>query len=372
MIQRPHPDFLHPWQEDEFLPPIRRWTTLATLLLLGILAGTAGLSAIVKYNVTVEAIANVRPMGDLGIVQAKTNGAIQRVLVRENQVVQQGDVIAEVATLDRMLERSPLFSLQTRRNELQRYIQQYQEQIQQLDRQIQTVDAEIVTRAAGNHPMPPMQSVQLQPVPQITLETELAKLTQIAPDEAKRLTGQRDRLQQQRKGLANQIVYDQQTLQGIDGQINQQAIVAPVDGIVLKLEVQNPGQAIHSGEVIAQIVPHKLPLVIKARVNTQDISQVQLGQTAQLRISAYPYPDYGTLSGTVQSISPDVITLRDVGTGSPLSYYEVLIEPEKVYLEKNNRRYPLQPGMEVNASIISRQETILRSLLRKVRLWTDL
>ncbi|MEO0489801.1 MAG: hypothetical protein AAFZ49_09620 [Cyanobacteria bacterium J06659_2] len=32
-----------------------------------------------------------------------------------------------------------------------------------------------------------------------------------------------------------------------------------------------------------------------------------MGQLVQIRISACPYPDYGTLPGTVQTISPDIV-----------------------------------------------------------------
>ena len=53
-------------------------------------------------------------------------------------------------------------------------------------------------------------------------------------------------------------------------------------------------------------------------------------------------------------------------------YYEVIIEPEKLFLQKDLQKYPLQPGMEVVADIISEEESILRLILRKTRLLTNL
>jgi multidrug efflux pump subunit AcrA (membrane-fusion protein) len=49
----------------------------------------------------------------------------------------------------------------------------------------------------------------------------------------------------------------------------------------------------------------------------------------------------------------------------------VSIEPIKIYIEKDFQQYPLQPGMEVTADIISRQETIITFIFRKARLLTD-
>jgi multidrug efflux pump subunit AcrA (membrane-fusion protein) len=58
------------------------------------------------------------------------------------------------------------------------------------------------------------------------------------------------------------------------------------------------------------------------------------------------------------------------GTVAP--YYEITIQPQRPYLVKGEHQYPIQPGMEVAADIISREETVLTFILRKVRLLTDL
>ncbi|MCC5622781.1 HlyD family secretion protein, partial [Nostoc sp. CHAB 5715] len=91
----------------------------------------------------------------------------------------------------------------------------------------------------------------------------------------------------------------------------------------------------------------------------------------ELRISSYPYPDYGTLSGAVRAISADTIVPLTNGNSTVTPYYEVSIEPLKIYIEKDFQQYPLQPGMEVTADIISRQETIITFIFRKARLLTD-
>ncbi|MDJ0903506.1 MAG: hypothetical protein QNJ55_32395 [Xenococcus sp. MO_188.B8] len=51
---------------------------------------------------------------------------------------------------------------------------------------------------------------------------------------------------------------------------------------------------------------------------------------------------------------------------------EVTIEPNSLSLGKDNNQRTLQLGMEGRADIITRKETVLKFLLRKARIVTDL
>ncbi|MDJ0734264.1 MAG: HlyD family efflux transporter periplasmic adaptor subunit [Nostocaceae cyanobacterium] len=193
-------------------------------------------------------------------------------------------------------------------------------------------------------------------------------------------------LQQQRIQLENHISSDRQELQQIQTDLQKTIIRTTQPGTILKLELRNPGQVVSSGDAIAQIAPSNSNLVVKARVSPQDIGKVKLCKVAQvancqtgkvkMRISAYPYPDYGILKGAVTAITADTIALSNAsGRGgetaslpSVQSYYEVTIEPEKSYLQKGKQQYPLKPGMEVKAEIFAKKETLITFILRKARL----
>jgi len=171
--------------------------------------------------------------------------------------------------------------------------------------------------------------------------------------------------------LQNQINRTRNELQQLETELAKTVINAPTNGIILQLNLRNPGQTVTTKDAIAQIAPSNTPLVIKARVSTQDIGKVEIGQTAQMRVAAYPYPDYGILNGKVSAIAPDTITSENSRVGLATSYYEVTIQPNKLYL-KHNPNHSIQPGMDVTAAIISREETVLKFILRKARLLTDL
>lgn len=356
---------LPPLETEDFLPSVGRWATWGGYVMAGTLCGAIALAALLKYNVTVQTNASVRPAGELNVLQSAVDGTVSAVKVQPNQEVRQGDVIVEIAAFD----RNRLRVLQAKQNTQEGYLRQYKAKLASINSQIQAVNREILAKG-GVAPIP--SSVTQggdgkQPDPDTLVASTLEKMGK----SGEKLAARRDALVQQRIALQNQIQIDEGTLEEVKAELNKQIVRAPTDGKLLKLDVNNPGQPLRVGDSIAQIVPNNAPLVVKGQVETQDIGKVAVGQPVQIRVSAYPYPDYGVLQGKVQAIAPDVTTIRE-GNNAGLSYYEVTIQPDQSYLTKGDRQYPLQSGMDVRADIVSRQETLLQLLLRKARLMTDL
>jgi HlyD family type I secretion membrane fusion protein len=195
------------------------------------------------------------------------------------------------------------------------------------------------------------------------------------------LNKEQQSLVQQRAEIAKQLENDRQSLQQTEVDLSRTVITAPADGVLFQLNLRNSNQMVRPGEELAQIAPSASPLVLKAVVPAQDISKVELGHQAQMRVSACPYPDYGTLKGEVVAIAPDTSTpqtnpntpnLAEPQPGAKGAFYEVTIEPEKLTLGRGSNQCDMQFGMEGRADIISREETILQFVLRKARLITDL
>ena len=194
------------------------------------------------------------------------------------------------------------------------------------------------------------------------------------------LNKERELLLQRQIAIHNDINYNLKELRQVEAELKKTILQSPDSGKILKLELRNPGQVVSVGQPIAEIAPGNAELVVKARVMAQDISNIHVCEQrvvtdcqagkVQMRISAYPYPDYGILKGAVRAISADIITPQTTSAAVP--YYEVTIQPERPYLIKGDRTYPLKSGMEVTADIISQEETLLQFVLRKARLLTNL
>ena len=197
------------------------------------------------------------------------------------------------------------------------------------------------------------------------------------------LNRERESLIQRRLEIQTQLLRDQKELQQTKNELQKSIIRATSDGILFQLNLRNPEQVVRLGDTIAKIAPNRHAFVIRAMVASQDINQVKTGQPVQLRVHSCPYPDYGTLNGQITAISPDTIALNRTGTETATatqdpgiktgtSYFEVMIQPERLYVGHGDRQCKLQSGMEAEATIISREETLLLFILKKARLLTDL
>jgi len=367
----PEPAPAETFQNDQFLPPVSRWTTLGGILMVATFGGAIALASVTKYSTTVKADAIVRPAGEMRVVQAATEGTVESIAVSENQTVKAGDAIAVVDAS----------SLGNQKKQLQEIVSGSQTAAAQINQQLRDLENQILASAQ-------FQTTQGESSTQQQLvESALVKLAASLPDVAEKLGRSRRILLVKRSSIQQQLIQAKKQLNQIESKLENSVIRAPADGTIFRLEVRNTGQTVQAGSAIAQIVPSGVPLVIKAKVTSQDIARIQIGQPVQMRISALPFPDYGTLKGTVSEIAPDAIAPQNPANNLGGSYYEVSIKPEKTYLTKLEsasgnffggsqanvpRQYAIQSGMDGRADIITGQETVLTFVLRKARLMTDL
>jgi multidrug efflux pump subunit AcrA (membrane-fusion protein) len=399
MTSNPHTsndNFLPPIQENEFLPPLGHWTRLGGLVIVGIVAIALPIASITQFKQTVKGQASIRPAGELRIVQAAAAGPIVDIAVKENQPVEQGDIIA---TIDRS-------HLETKRSQLQSSIQQARLQMRQIEAQmsaqeqlaiaeveeaqadLRATEATFQTARAKRDRYQPIAEIGALPQNELE-EAQLAVEQQEQAIEAAQARVQRARaavnreeksLIQQKIELSKQLEQSIYERQQAENDLRQTTITATSDGIISQLNLRNSGQTVSTGQEIAQIVPSNAPLQIKAVISPDEIDKIETGQTAQMRVSACPYPDLGVLEGEVANISQDTIKppVNGVESTNPAArqnaaspYYEVTIEPQSRELGRGNRRCSLQLGMEGQIDIVTREETVLRFLLRKARLLTN-
>lgn len=191
------------------------------------------------------------------------------------------------------------------------------------------------------------------------------------------LTKEKQALIQSKAEINSQLKQTEKELQQTENQLQKNLIRATSDGIILKLNLRNPGQVVQISDAIAEIAPSNAPLIIKANVTPGEIKKVAVNQKVQLRVVACPYPDYGILTGTVKAVSPDAITQQNNNTSGKTTpgsntFFEAIIQPENLTFGHKKRKCRLQPGMEAKADIISREETLWRFLLKKARLLVNI
>ncbi len=137
-------------------------------------------------------------------------------------------------------------------------------------------------------------------------------------------------------------------------------IKAPVEGVVLGLEMNTEGGVILAGRPILDIVPENEELVIDAKVSLVDIDQVKIGSLAEVRFSAFHSKTTPTMEGMVTELSADRVV--DPKTGN--QYYEATVELTKESENKLVGDLTLISGMPAEVLIKTGERTLLQYLIQ--------
>ncbi|MDX8341768.1 HlyD family efflux transporter periplasmic adaptor subunit [Draconibacterium sp. IB214405] len=81
-------------------------------------------------------------------------------------------------------------------------------------------------------------------------------------------------------------------------------LISPIDGNVTLTTYWSENHVVDAGERVATVVPvENSGIICRAVIPSSGISKVNIGQKVNIKLKGYPYMEYGTLNGTVQSIS---------------------------------------------------------------------
>jgi HlyD family secretion protein len=152
---------------------------------------------------------------------------------------------------------------------------------------------------------------------------------------------------------------------------------APQDGIVKDVATHTLGAVVSPGTILLTLVPSHETLRAEIMIRNEDIGFVREGQTAKVKLSAYPFQKYGLVQGTVIHISADAgetpiantndgDSPTDVQQSSALRF-KAIVQLEGQALKRDGKRFDLAPGMQVVAEIDQGKRTVLEYLLSPVQ-----
>lgn len=139
-------------------------------------------------------------------------------------------------------------------------------------------------------------------------------------------------------------------------------IRAPQGGRVQGLAVRTVGGVVRPGELLMEIVPDEVDLVIEAHVPTTDIDRVLPGQDTEIRFPGLHDRNLTLVEGAVQVISPD----RRVDERSGLSFYAVTVTVPAGPLA-GTTEHLLKAGMPAEVMIRTGERTALDYVLEPLQ-----
>ncbi len=142
--------------------------------------------------------------------------------------------------------------------------------------------------------------------------------------------------------------------------LNRTLIRSPVNGIVQRVLTSTISSVISPGEDLIEIVPIDDALLIEAKIRPIDIGFLSPGQDVIVKFSAYDFAIYGGLNGSLEYISADTIVNENE------SYYLIKVRTELNYLDSENERLEIIPGMTASVNIVTGKKSVLDYLLKPV------
>ncbi|MBH0201154.1 MAG: HlyD family type I secretion periplasmic adaptor subunit [Nitrospira sp.] len=137
-----------------------------------------------------------------------------------------------------------------------------------------------------------------------------------------------------------------------------QRLTSPIDGVVQQLAVHTVGGVVTPAQPLLMVVPHDHPVEVEAQVENKDVGFVKEGQPVEIKVETFPFTLYGTIPGSVLTVSDDAVPIEKVGL-----VYQTRVSMDRSTIQVEGRQVNLSPGMAVTVEIKTGQRRIIEYLL---------
>lgn len=158
-------------------------------------------------------------------------------------------------------------------------------------------------------------------------------------------------------------------------------LIAPADGIIKDLAIHSPGTVVSPGSVVLTLIPKEDALLAEVWLKNEDAGFVNVDQSVQVKIAAYPFQKYGLINGKILAISPDssestnstssastsVNTQQSASNQPPMGQFKVLVSLSEQSLKAQGKEFPLKTGMQVVGEIHEGTRTVFEYFTAPVK-----
>ncbi len=168
-------------------------------------------------------------------------------------------------------------------------------------------------------------------------------------------------LESQIANLQGEINQTKKQISSLEFQLQQREVRSPINGVLFQLPIEKPGAVVQPGQLVAQIAPENVPLVLRANMPSQESGFLEIGMLVRIKFDAYPYQDYGIVEGHVTWISPNAkMTATPQGS---VQAFELEITLNQSHIQTADKRIALTPGQTATAEVVVRQRRVIDFLL---------
>ncbi|MBE9181633.1 HlyD family efflux transporter periplasmic adaptor subunit [Oculatella sp. LEGE 06141] len=170
-----------------------------------------------------------------------------------------------------------------------------------------------------------------------------------------------EELQTQITDTKAEVTQTRQQIHSLEFQLRQRVLHAPIDGVLFELLAEGVGDVVNPGDLVAEIAPQGTPLILKAHISSQESGFLKVGMPVKVKFDAYPFQDYGVVSGRLNWISPSSKVVKS--EQGQMEVFDLKIALDRLYIDTPNGRVALTPGQTATAELIIRQRRVIDFIL---------
>lgn len=359
---------------EEAAPPayLRNTVRLALLSIIAFLVW----SYFATLDVIALATGQIMPVQSVQVIQHIDGGRLASINVTDGQTVKKGEIVMTFNDTEAKAEyqtlQSRYWTLYARAERLRALIEDRPADFSAIpSAYARTVQQEKATLLTARDQVSQLTD-QIRILSEVaSIRSDLAReqlATQVQALDSQRALGQAqsELLQFRRQHMdelnetAAELGETQEQIAKLRDRLDRVAVVSPVDGVVQELQFRTVGGVVPPGATLMNIVPVGDQMQAEVRVSPTDIGFVQSGQDVRLKIGTYDFMRYGTIDGVVTMVSP-----YSSVDEQQVPYFKVVVSLNQDHVDRDPSK-EVEPGMTVQADIITDRQSVLRYLLRPI------
>lgn len=333
-------------------------------------------AAIARLDVVAVAPGQIMPIQSVKIIQHVDGGRIATIDVTDGQEVREGEVLMRLNETEPTAEYQTLsaryWGLYTRVERLRALLEDRKADFSAVPETYKQIVVENELTLKTQREQLSQFDAEIKILAEVSsIRTDLAKeklatKVQALSDQrnlsnarAEMLTYRRQ-AQDELNTAANDLAQTKEQMDKMHDRLQRVEVRAPVDGVVQDLRYRTIGGVVDPGAVLMNVVPIDGRMHAEVRVLPTDVGFVKKGEAVRVKIGTYDFVRYGTLDGTVSVVSAfNSLDERQ----NP--YFKVIITLDRNYVGED-RTKTIEPGMTVQADIVTDSQSVLSYLLRPI------
>ena len=335
------------------------WTIISTASLGFIFAVFA------KIDEVVLAPGELQPLGAERPVKAPFAGVIKDIVAKEGQKVNAGDTLLR---FDADVSRKRKETLETQiKLERKRFEEESRavearkrgvvERLNGLNRSLNT-ESSIYTNIIPLAEIGAMQLTEL--LRQRNKVEQLESETRVVTADLEEVEAQLNKLKQESLREISEL---ERQMVEVEDTITKEKLSAPIAGIVYGMIPSSAGYAASAGETLVKVVPGG-EIEAKIYITNQDVGFMKPGMKAQIRVDAFPFTQFGSITGSLKSVGTLPL---EPDQQNPMPRFPAYVKIDEDFLEKDGEKYEISAGQSVQVNLVLRDKRVISLLTDAVQ-----